>query len=103
MTNAGHTATIKSRDAQYWDYLEVERLNKIHFTWLLLVTKKPKPKQKITGLMHIEDVLHLQETDFSRLNFFRKKGGNVIPHQRLNPRNIFLAMTAFGRLVKMRV
>lgn len=49
MTNAGHTATIKSRDAQYWDYLEVERLNKIHFTWLLLVTKNPNQNKKLLG------------------------------------------------------
>lgn len=38
--------------------------------------------------MHIKDILHLQETDFFKLNFFCK-GGNAILHQRLNTWNMF--------------
>lgn len=45
-------------------------------------------KKNFPQLMHIKDILHLQETDFFKLNFFCK-GGNAIHHQRLNTWNMF--------------
>ena len=56
-------------------------------------------KKNFTGLVHIKDVLRLQATDFFRLNVFCKSG-NPIHHRRLNTKNIFLATTVFGSLIR---